>query len=353
MLAGEFIGYEQDLMPLPDAFSKAWLHLITAIFLTSEKSMSLTSSFHESTVSKHLRAIPDELEKGKIEIMTRLHSMDLDDVEICIESSILALLVDQVARDVMHVAPDVVTSYANYFQQLEFSVTDDPAPRYHQQTILRFLQEVEAILATLENQLSVVDTFQTSLEQQAADNDVALIYSLGQSRQSVVIEDCKARIGGKHDKFKGLQKRAEDLGEWHRNEMDTHKDRQESAILVFTIVTIIFLPLSFVSSIFGMNTRDIRDMTYNQWAYWAAGIPLTVFVVLGSLWFAGELGSIRQWIGRLGLRSSSRSSEQQAGLAGAANHSRTGRLERPENYNEPERLPSRPQRRTTYPRGEV
>lgn len=32
------------------------------------------------------------------------------------------------------------------------------------------------------------------------------------------------------------------------------------AILVFTIVTIIFLPLSFVSSFFGMNFSDIRDM---------------------------------------------------------------------------------------------
>ena len=353
MLAQEFIGYEIDLWPVPDAFSKAWLHLITAIVLTAEKSVASTSSFDESAVSKHLRAIPTELEKGKVEIMARLHSVDLDDLEICTQSSILALLVKENADDVMHGNPDVVTSYTTFFQRLEFDVTDDPSPRIHQQRILHFLQEVEAILATLEGQLSVVDTFQQSLEQQTADNDAVLIYSLGQSRQSVVIEDCKARIGGKIDKFKGLQKRAEDLGEWHRNEMDTHKDRQENAIMVFTIVTIIFLPLSFVSSVFGMNTNDIRNMTLNQWTYWAASLPLTVLVVFGALWFAGELGSIGRWIAKWFSRSPKRSQRQETNLVDRPNLSRTEQVTPEQDYAEVGRLPSRPKRRTTYPRGEV
>lgn len=260
MLAEEFIGYEQDLRSLPEAFSKAWLHLMTAMVLTAEKPMRKTSSFHESAIGKHLRATSVELEQGKVDIMRRLHSVDIDDLEICTGTSILSLLLNHSARDIVHGAPDVVTSYTIYFQSLEFKVTDNPSPRYHQQTILHFLQEVEAVLAILEGQLSVADIFQQGLDQQNADNDAILVYSLGQSRQSVVIEDCKARIGGRIDKFKGLQKRAEDLGEWHRNEMDTHKDRQENAIMIFTIVTIIFLPLSFVSSVFGMNTRDIRGM---------------------------------------------------------------------------------------------
>jgi Mg2+ and Co2+ transporter CorA len=51
------------------------------------------------------------------------------------------------------------------------------------------------------------------------------------------------------------------------------------AILVFTIVTIIFLPLSFVSSFFGMNTTDIRNMTSNQGIFWIVSMSLTVGVV--------------------------------------------------------------------------
>lgn len=37
---------------------------------------------------------------------------------------------------------------------------------------------------------------------------------------------------------------------------------------LFIIVTIIFLPLSFVSSFFGMNTSDIRNINDSQKVFW-------------------------------------------------------------------------------------
>jgi uncharacterized membrane protein YidH (DUF202 family) len=58
------------------------------------------------------------------------------------------------------------------------------------------------------------------------------------------------------------------------------------AILVFTIVTIIFLPLNFVSSFFGMNFKDIRDMKRTQWLFWAVALCVTAAVVALSLFVA-------------------------------------------------------------------
>lgn len=64
-----------------------------------------------------------------------------------------------------------------------------------------------------------------------------------------------------------------------------NKDRQETAIFIFTVVTVIFLPLSTVSSYLGMNTSDIRDMQSKQWVFWAAAVPLTVVVLfVARLW---------------------------------------------------------------------
>lgn len=74
------------------------------------------------------------------------------------------------------------------------------------------------------------------------------------------------------------------------------KDRQEQAIYAFTIVTIIFLPLSAVSSIFGMNTSDIRDMEAGQWLYWASAIPVTILVIVLGLWWMGELAHLFDWM---------------------------------------------------------
>lgn len=65
-------------------------------------------------------------------------------------------------------------------------------------------------------------------------------------------------------------------GLWYNIEIA--EEGQSKAILVFTLVTIIFLPLSFVTSFFGMNTSDIRDIDNSQVIFWIVAIPLTIVV---------------------------------------------------------------------------
>ncbi|KAF2706199.1 hypothetical protein K504DRAFT_459513 [Pleomassaria siparia CBS 279.74] len=83
------------------------------------------------------------------------------------------------------------------------------------------------------------------------------------------------------------------------------------AILVFTIVTIIFLPLSFVSSFFGskcthasildavlispVNFSDIRDMESTQRLFWAVSGSLTVGTVGFAILLAFYGGAISDW----------------------------------------------------------
>lgn len=64
------------------------------------------------------------------------------------------------------------------------------------------------------------------------------------------------------------------------------------AILVFTVVTIIFLPLNFVTSFFGMNTVDIREMTGTQSLFWLVAICVTAGVLGASVFFAFQGGNI-------------------------------------------------------------
>jgi hypothetical protein len=82
------------------------------------------------------------------------------------------------------------------------------------------------------------------------------------------------------------------------NNLDVAKDRQEETMFVFTVITAIFLPLSTISSIFGMNTVDIRDMSVGQWAYWATALPVTTLILIVGLWWLGNLGSAIGWLGR-------------------------------------------------------
>lgn len=68
------------------------------------------------------------------------------------------------------------------------------------------------------------------------------------------------------------------------------------AIIVFTIVTVIFLPLSFVSSFFGMNVSDIRDMDRNQSIFWITSMSLTAGVVGLATFLAFYGGDITDMI---------------------------------------------------------
>ena len=372
----EFAHSAKDLDPLPDAYSKAFLHLLMALILLSQTSSQRGFGINNSTVRAHVKGLRDALTAGRRAITARLRSQtqtsDLEDLEICSHSSLLALVLNQFSQDVMHGKPDVASTYNDYFYQLDFRITEDPKPRSHQESLRFFLQEVEAILSTLQYQLSVLEAFEQSLLQQqqtptsgsssdyGADDDFLLRYALGESRQTIVLADTRSRIAARIDKFRGLQQRAEDLGEWHRNEMETNRDRQENAIMVFTVVTIVFLPLSYVSSVFGMNSSDVREMELGQWAYWTASIPLTVLVVVGSLWWAGEFEGFGAWVQRVLRRSSTASGysriPEPVGHGGLRRERMRDEVDvryaggqtRDAEYNY-ERLPER-RRRTTYPR---
>lgn len=80
--------------------------------------------------------------------------------------------------------------------------------------------------------------------------------------------ECSRLIEQREFEFRRFSDFSKDLERAITYKMDFTRDRQERAIYAFTLVTIIFLPISAVSSIFGMNTTDVRDMTYSQWLYW-------------------------------------------------------------------------------------
>ncbi|KAI8725082.1 hypothetical protein NCS52_00078400 [Fusarium sp. LHS14.1] len=113
--------------------------------------------------------------------------------------------------------------------------------------------------------------------------------------RALLFLECSRLIEQREFEFRRFTEFTKDLERGFAYKMDFTRDRQERAIYAFTLVTIIFLPISAVSSIFGMNTTDIRDMEYSQWLYWVVAIPLTVVVIMAGLLFMGELGNLARW----------------------------------------------------------
>jgi Mg2+ and Co2+ transporter CorA len=98
-----------------------------------------------------------------------------------------------------------------------------------------------------------------------------------------------------------LRERLSRLATQNVQVVETQLEDNGKAIIVFTVVTILFLPLSFVTGFFGMNLEGITGTTSTVKRFWIIALPLTFGVVLLCL-FAAFWGSIRRWRRRYAKR---------------------------------------------------
>lgn len=80
-------------------------------------------------------------------------------------------------------------------------------------------------------------------------------------------------------KLVALLRRLEDISNHIAKMLEIQQENNGNAIIVFTLVTIIFLPLSWATSYLGMNTADMRSLNQGQWLFWIVALPLTAVVM--------------------------------------------------------------------------
>lgn len=120
------------------------------------------------------------------------------------------------------------------------------------------------------------DSYEVTTESRIAMYEIEQSYF---SEWNKHYEDLSDRLDKLREDTLELQKTA-------RHGIDIIEEDHGRMILVFTTVTVIFLPLTFVAGFFGMNTNDIRNMDTSQWVYWAVALPLTfIMVCLAALVF--------------------------------------------------------------------
>ncbi|KAF2834473.1 hypothetical protein M501DRAFT_944113 [Patellaria atrata CBS 101060] len=75
-----------------------------------------------------------------------------------------------------------------------------------------------------------------------------------------------------------------------QNERAIVADSQNNAVLVFTGVTIIFLPLSFVTGYFGMNLQGVVDTTKSEQYFWiiCGSVSVVIIIVVSLLLLRGR-----------------------------------------------------------------
>lgn len=154
-------------------------------------------------------------------------------------------------------------------------------------------QEIAAVLKTLEHQVDLLTRFSRAIEQQSTGwTSYHSKHMQNALRPEIpMLQDCITHVVDRIQLFKTILDDSQKLEKWTDEHLTAFtKDRHDNAIYVFTIFTVIFLPLSFVCSFLGMNTSDVRNMSAGQSVFWAAALPLTLVVILIALVVTDELG---------------------------------------------------------------
>lgn len=302
---------------VPHEFIQAWmLCLMYFIMFTTEYSSHSVS---------HIRRCRERLLQGRVKMIERLQTVNIHDMEAVLPLGVTSLLLGQLLQDNQGpLIPDrhrLTSFYWEYLQSfvslLYFTcssfrcsvhtantartqnVRDKPLSRKYQNTFSILKEQLETVIAQLEDQQRVLVALDDSINEAETASISASSPSPAstpppppQGRESSVVEFLLHQTEEMLQNFAEMSRRTTDLESWHLRMIDANKDRQERAAMTFTTVTVFFLPLTTLASILGMNTSDIRNMNDTQWVFWAVAAPMCL--TGGVLWLA-YLGFFRRW----------------------------------------------------------
>lgn len=129
-------------------------------------------------------------------------------------------------------------------------------------------------------------------------------------------------LEGRMDEVKALIESCAGLVRAVMHLADVKKDDQGLAIFAFTIVTIVFLPLSFMASYFSMNGGpSTENWAETQALFWKVAAPLTAGLGLLCFGFAYRIMASQRSATALGLSSDAASSRVQSSLKSSSSQS--------------------------------
>ncbi|TQV97268.1 Mg2+ transporter [Cordyceps javanica] len=314
----------------PRQFVTAWLHIVSGLVLCRAGDSFWET--HISTASSRL------LSEAMDRMVQDLPAHDLLDSVVLQPFEIASLAVLKLLQDRASQPDDINETYSQYLASLDNDITTKPSDRSYQHRIDLVRRELSAVRRTVTRQRHIIATMRQTMYPNAmtgffrgGDDDIYIprgrygnhargtrheFYTEGRREEEHINSDYNLKVSPTDKNgFRGLLltensrqldqrdfefrryvEYVDDLERTIAFKMEWTKDRQENAVYAFTIVTIIFLPLSAVAGIFGMNTSDVRDMNYSQWLFWVVALPVTILVIVVGLWWMNELGNVMRWL---------------------------------------------------------
>ncbi|PFH62629.1 hypothetical protein XA68_12703 [Ophiocordyceps unilateralis] len=190
-----------------------------------------------------------------------------------------SLLVQALLDAIVDLALPLTTVYSDLLGDLELDVLTAPSIRQSRSLylciaeinkMLRFLQPVDGLVNALRDHRSP-NRAGRQLGDPAAES--VIVSSVTCTYLGDVLDHCIVIC----DALQQLKQSSEDLIGLIFN---TISATQNESMRQLTTVTIIFLPLTFITGFFGQNFNNFPELHHGIWYFWACAVPTAVATVL-------------------------------------------------------------------------
>ncbi|KAK1511276.1 uncharacterized protein CCOS01_15038 [Colletotrichum costaricense] len=205
---------------------------------------------------------------------------------------------------------DLISHYRNHTAKLRFNTNRKPKRQAFVE-IHALEEELEALQMVVASQQGLLRAYQrlfSPLNFKYPTTDW-IYYKERKSLfrlESKCVRRQQRRLAERDRALGVLRKKVRVLRDETKQRIEILDEGHGKAIRVFTIVTLFFLPLSFITSFFGMNTTDIRDTNYDQKIFWISALPVTFGVIGLAFLYGYKWDMIAGWANGM-LRSADKS----------------------------------------------
>ena len=147
------------------------------------------------------------------------------------------------------------------------------------QRINIFQEEISIVKNVLHQQISVLAVLRKSLDPNTF-NTPSIARKLRHNFECKAIDKILIRIQEQAMSCDDFLDRAKIIAAQNKQLVETFQDDNSKAIYVFTIVTVLFVPMSFVASFFGMNVIGISNTVTTLTHFWTISLSLTFGLVI-------------------------------------------------------------------------